>query len=68
MKQADLSLTKRQIELLVAANSAVTQALDRLNLLQAMVFAQHGIEGNWQIVGLEHGENPHATIREEAVP
>jgi hypothetical protein len=28
-----------------------------------MVFAQHGIEGNWQIVGLKDGDSPHATIR-----
>lgn len=68
MSDKILPLTKRQFDLLSAANTAVSQAIGRMNLVQAMLFAQHGIEGSWQIVGLEDGENPHATIREQATP
>lgn len=59
-----LPITKAQFDLLVGTNAAINQAMARGNLLQAMLFAQHGVEGNWQIVGLEDGDNPHATIRQ----
>lgn len=58
-----LRITKAQFDLLAASNADVRQAVTQLNLLRAMLFAQHGISADWQIVSLDDGESPHVTIR-----
>lgn len=65
-----IPITKAQFDLMAATNAGVQQALGQMTLLRAMLFAQHGISADWQIVTLEDGESPCVTIRgpEKAAP